>query len=266
MIRIDEENSKLRSKRFPLGKGIRKHLLATLKGYNGDKTKVGYKRLNNILSSEDGISYLDMKRIKNFFDTYVGTPRTDEYLLNGGDEMKWWVEDTLNLARKSVKDEKQVKKDAGISNSFIRPHEKNRQQRKNKPTGVKFKTSNRNSIENKTLKYENRMKNNTNRLKRLVESAVRSALNEYVDPWDVNRALAECGWAYFDTTDVTHRETGQTGVRYKLEKERGGCDEDQLRSRMESIFGKENVIFSTGYHRYAPEITNLSMIILDSDE
>lgn len=136
-----EGNKELQNRRFPLGKGIRKHLQATLDNYTGDKTVDGYKRLNNLLGM-NAVNYQEMKRIKNFFDNYAGTPKSAEYILNGGREMEMWVNNTLGTATKNVHDYKQAKKDAGMKNAFIRPHEKDRQtKKKNKPTVSKIQTS-----------------------------------------------------------------------------------------------------------------------------
>ena len=158
---INEENSELRNRKFPLPDGIRKQLQSVLDNYNGDKTVDGYHRLNNILSM-DGIKYSEMKRIKNFFDHYTGSDKSDEFILNGGEPMKLWVNNTLNTATKSIEDYKQAKKDAGIKNAFIKPHEKERQIRKNKPTQVKFQTNNATKAlsNGEIMKYESKSPNN----------------------------------------------------------------------------------------------------------
>lgn len=153
---LTEGNSELNHRVFPIPDNVRKLLRQTLKNYDGDKTVDGYKRLNNLLSS-DTISYHELKRIKNFFDNYNGTDKSVEYILNGGTAMKNWVDNTLKLATKAVHDFKQTKKDAGINNAFIKPHEKDRQnKKKNKPTQVKFNTdnANRNMLNNTPLRYE----------------------------------------------------------------------------------------------------------------
>lgn len=157
MLNFINENSELKNRKFPLAKGIRRYLQQVLKNYDGDKSVMGYKRLNNILEM-DAISFSEMKRIKNFFDSYTGTDKSAEYILNGGDAMKTWVNNTLNTARQAVENFKQAKKDAGIKNAFIRHHEKERQVRKDKPTQVKFKTSNLNKKigDNNNLRFESR--------------------------------------------------------------------------------------------------------------
>ena len=156
MLHIITENNELKHRTFPLPDGVRKILTKTLSNYNGDKTIEGYKRLNNILEMNT-ISFQEMKRIKNFFDNYNGSDKSAEFVLNGGDAMKTWVNNTLYTATKTVHDYKQAKKDAGIDNAFIRPHEKDRQnKKKNKPTQAKFdtKNTNRKMLDGNSLKYE----------------------------------------------------------------------------------------------------------------
>lgn len=141
MIHIISESNELRNRVFRLPDGIRKNLQNILNNYKGDKGQKGYKRLNNLLNG-DSISYLEMKRLKNFFDNYQGSPKSTEFILNGGEPMKLWVNNTLYTATKSIRDYKYAMKSAGIKNAFIRAHNKERQIRKNKPTQVKFQTNN----------------------------------------------------------------------------------------------------------------------------
>lgn len=156
MLHIIIENNVLKNRTFPLPDGVRKILQNTLDNYKGDKTVDGYKRLNNILNMQT-ISYHELKRIKNFFDHYNGSDKSAEFILNGGEPMKTWVNNTLYTATKAIHDFKQSKKDAGISNAFIRSHSKDRQnKKKNKPTQVKYNTNNinRNILNATSMKYE----------------------------------------------------------------------------------------------------------------
>lgn len=153
---ITEENKDLRNRIFPLPKGIRTHLQNVLNSYQGDKTVDGYKRLNNILGM-NAIKYDEMRRIKNFFDNYQGTPDNPEYILNGGRNMGIWVTNTLNTATQNIKDFKTAQKDAGIENAFIRKHEKDRQnKRTKKPTMAKVQDKNmtRNIANDTVVQYE----------------------------------------------------------------------------------------------------------------
>lgn len=115
-------NSFLRNRTFPLAKGIRKHLENTLQTYNGDHASKGYKRLNNILSMENGIAYNEMKRLKHFFDNFQGDTNSDEYILNGGEPMKLWVTNTLNTATSIVQNDKDAKKYANLDVRKRKPY------------------------------------------------------------------------------------------------------------------------------------------------
>lgn len=153
-------NSELKGRYFPLGKNIRKHLERTLSSYDGDKTELGYKRLNNLLAMEPGVSYGELKRIKNFFDNYTGTDKSNEYILNGGDFMKLWVDNTLNTATNTVENWKETKKEAGIKNAYRKPHTKNRQTKPQKPKIAKVKTANvvKGIHNNTAVQYESKQK------------------------------------------------------------------------------------------------------------
>ena len=158
---IFESNQELKNRSFPLMRGIRKHLQGVLDSYNGDKTVDGYKRLNNILNM-DIVSYEEMKRIKNFFDNYNGTTKSAEFILNGGEPMKTWVNNTLNTATTAIRDFKQAKKDAGMENAFIRPHNKNRQTKTTKPTQAKIQGKNvtKKISDNNSIRFESKTRKN----------------------------------------------------------------------------------------------------------
>lgn len=153
---ILEGNKELKNRVFPLPKGIRKYLTNLLSNYNGSKNTEGYDRLNNILQMKH-ITYQEMKRLKNFFDNFQGNVKSDEYQLNGGDALKTWVNNTLYTATSAIRNFKQAKKDAGVSNAFIRHHSKDRQTHsKFNPTQAKFKSNNLNNKikDGEDIKYE----------------------------------------------------------------------------------------------------------------
>lgn len=193
---IFEGNQELNNRTFPLPKGIRKHLWNILDNYSGDKTMDGYKRLNNVLSM-DSVSYLEMKRIKNFFDNYKGTPKSAEYILNGGEPMMNWVNNTLNTATSAIHDFKQAKKDAGISNAFIRPHEKERQIRKNKPTHAKIQTKDvaKKIGDNNIVRFESKIGKTIviteNMYKELISENKRYYVNLDIEPAKEGRTAAK---------------------------------------------------------------------------
>lgn len=97
-------NSKLENKEFEIPNEMLDLLNLTLSSYNGDTNVKGYKRLVT-LTNDKKLSYYAIKRLKNFFDNYNGEKNDTEYLLNGGDKMKNWVNSTLNKARDIVNSE-----------------------------------------------------------------------------------------------------------------------------------------------------------------
>lgn len=116
MVILNEENNDLRGKMFPLPKGVKQHLRNTLKKYeerNGDKNNNGYDRLV-FLCDQERVSMEELKRIKNFFDNYKGTPKSDDYVLNGGKEMNDWVNRILKVATDTAKNEKEAKELVGL--------------------------------------------------------------------------------------------------------------------------------------------------------
>ena len=83
----------------------------------------GFKR-NQELQSKNYIDYKQLKRIKNFFDNFKGNHKDPSFILNGGVEMKNWVNDVLRKMRQGLDLTKRNKADTGMQNQYIKPHEK----------------------------------------------------------------------------------------------------------------------------------------------
>ena len=88
-----------------------------------DENTEGYNR-NKELQSQKFITYKQLKRIKNFFDNFNGNQKEPSFILNGGVEIKNWVNDELRKMRDYIKNTKTNKMDTGMMNQFIDPHEK----------------------------------------------------------------------------------------------------------------------------------------------
>ena len=88
-----------------------------------DKNSEGFKR-NKELQNQNFIGYPQLKRIKNFFDNFKGNQKEPEFILNGGFEMKNWVNDTLRKMRDGIELTSKNKMNAGMQNQFIEPHSK----------------------------------------------------------------------------------------------------------------------------------------------
>lgn len=90
---------------------------------NADENTEGFNR-NKELQSQTSISYKQLKRIKNFFDNFNGNQNEPSFVLNGGVEIKNWVNDELRKMRDYIKNTKTNKMNTGMQNQFISPHEK----------------------------------------------------------------------------------------------------------------------------------------------
>jgi hypothetical protein len=90
---------------------------------NANENTEGYNR-NKELQSQKFITYKQLKRIKNFFDSFKGNQKEPSFILNGSVEIKNWVNDELRKMRDYVKNTKTNKMNGGMMNQFIDPHEK----------------------------------------------------------------------------------------------------------------------------------------------
>lgn len=117
-------NKDLYDKEIEFPEHLRKHLKKSLSLAKGVKeNSEGYKR-NKELQDKNFIGYKQLKRIKNFFDSFKGNQKEPEFILNGGFQMKNWVNDELRKLREFGHLTKRNKMDAGMQNQFIKPHEK----------------------------------------------------------------------------------------------------------------------------------------------
>ena len=144
MIVLNEENRDLKNKLFLIPKGIKDYLTKTLHDYDnkeGDKNNKGYDHLKWITSQEK-VHMEELKRIKNFFDNYKGTDKSNDYILNGGKVMRDWVNGVINQATNASKIKKEGSRNAGKDNSFKGKHERNGDLETTKVTLDKVKLSN----------------------------------------------------------------------------------------------------------------------------
>jgi len=120
-------NSELRGKHWTCPEYVTNALRTAVRRYEAlnknDKNSEGYKRAKGILNN-NLIEYSQMKRIKNWFDTFEGSNEDIEYRLNGGKTMHNWVDSTLNRETEAIKAPKKIKMETGLSNQFIKSHNK----------------------------------------------------------------------------------------------------------------------------------------------
>ncbi len=120
-------NSKLQGRYFNPPDYVINVLNNAVKRYESLRMKngktEGYERAKGILV-EKSITYKQMKRIKNWFDSFKGDWNDAEFKLNGGKTMMNWVNNTLDTATAAIKNIKDSQMNTNPENTHIKTHEK----------------------------------------------------------------------------------------------------------------------------------------------
>lgn len=145
-------NSSLEDKYFTPPDKVLNKIESALAKIDVEKRAKGFQRAKEILTKKV-ITYAQMKRLKNYFDSYEGDGFDDEFKLIGGYTMQKWVDKALGTSRDAVHDVKQTRMDAGEENQFKRTHEKDKDNAD--PTNVRMVKVHKGS------KLRNIMSNNT---------------------------------------------------------------------------------------------------------
>ena len=104
-------NSNLYNKTITLPKEVVEYLQTCFDEIpNSDTTIEGHKR-NEELRNSKYVTYQQLGRIKSWFDNYDGDGTDAPFILNGGDYMKNWVDNTIQGLRKNDNFTNQVKND-----------------------------------------------------------------------------------------------------------------------------------------------------------
>lgn len=80
---------------------------------NADANVEGYNR-NRRLQTAKQVGYPELKRIKNFFDSYKGNSQDAPFILNGENKMKDFVNSILSGARQSLSTSQEIRRDTGM--------------------------------------------------------------------------------------------------------------------------------------------------------
>lgn len=151
-------NRELKDRRWVIPDGVRSHLESVLSDNKKEEltsnhtTKEAYDHLEYILSQDNGISYNEMKRIKNWFGKNTNSTKTKQYELYGGEMMKNWVNNALNTAIRIVKTNKEADQRAGI---------------KTRDKDTRDRQTTVSKVDDKTPTYNPATLNKLNRLKEL---------------------------------------------------------------------------------------------------
>lgn len=96
---------------IPLPEEIVEYLEACFgQAQNADSNTEGYNR-NQELRDSGEVTYQQLGRMKNWFDNYTGDKTDAPFILNGGDYVRSWVDQTLTTLRSGDSFTKQVKQD-----------------------------------------------------------------------------------------------------------------------------------------------------------
>jgi ribosome modulation factor len=126
-------NSDLYGKTFVLPEEVVNYLQQCFDAAKGaSQSNQGYRRNIELRKSKE-VTYQQLKRMKNWFDGFDGDRDDLEYILNGGDYVKNWVNNTLESKRNDVDLGKEIKS-VVLPNQYIDTHEKNDLASMNRPS------------------------------------------------------------------------------------------------------------------------------------
>lgn len=155
-------NKELYGHRVPLPEDVVEYLGQCYEAAQGaDETTEGYKR-NKELREKREVTYQQLKRMKNWFDTFNGHENELPFILNGGHYVKGWVDKTLGSMRDDVHMSKEVKSEV-LPNQFIKPHEKGDLRNQNRPS-----KSHSSSIEQYDLQVTESLKRINELIKKII--------------------------------------------------------------------------------------------------
>ena len=107
-------NKDLYGKAWQFPKHMQDHMkICFAKVKNADSNVEGFNR-NKRLQSAINVGYPELKRIKNFFDTYTGNPQDAPFILNGENKMKDFVNSILSGARQSLSTSQTIRNNTGM--------------------------------------------------------------------------------------------------------------------------------------------------------
>ena len=107
-------NNKLYSEVWDFPEEMRNHMKVCFrKVKDADSNVDGYNR-NKRLQRTTSLSYPELKRIKNFFDSHKGTNTDAPFILNGEGKMKNFVDSILSGARQTLSTSQQIRNNTGM--------------------------------------------------------------------------------------------------------------------------------------------------------
>lgn len=104
-------NSNLYNKTIELPKEVLEYLQSCFEYIpNSDSSIEGHKR-NEELRNSGYVTYQQLGRMKNWFDNYDGDGTDAPFILNGGDYVRNWTNDTITQLRKGDEQNTEIHRD-----------------------------------------------------------------------------------------------------------------------------------------------------------
>jgi hypothetical protein len=116
-------NKELYDRKVKIPESLCGHLSKCFDSVDADSNVEGFNRNKDMRDS--GIAtYQQIKRIKNWFESYQGTKDEPSFILNGGDRMEKWCDSVLDHWRKTLDIGNKAKSEGGMENEYIKYHTK----------------------------------------------------------------------------------------------------------------------------------------------
>lgn len=116
-------NKDLYNKKVKLPDSLKDHLSKSFEMVEADSNTEGFNR-NKELRETGIMNYQQLKRVKNWFDTYQGDKEDAPFILNGGERMRKWCDHVLDHWRNTLESGKKTKMETGMENQYIDNHTK----------------------------------------------------------------------------------------------------------------------------------------------
>jgi hypothetical protein len=126
-----------------------------------DESTEGYRR-NKELRDSGFVTYQQLKRMKNFFDSFNGKENDLPFILNGGHYVKNWINQTLKSMRDNISLGKEIKSVA-LPNQYIQTHQKGDLRTNNRPS-----KSHSNTLEKYNLQVTEDLKRINELIKKII--------------------------------------------------------------------------------------------------
>ena len=111
-------NKELYDRKVKIPDSLCNHLSQCFDSVDANSNVEGFNR-NQDMRKSGVATYQQIKRIKNWFESYDGTKEELPFILNGGERMEKWCDSVLDFWRKKLDIGKRAKLAGGMENEYI---------------------------------------------------------------------------------------------------------------------------------------------------